>query len=54
MIGEGTDSGPLTVGYYFGAAIMLVGGDASRYGRGDLPGRCSPFDVAQMRADTQE
>ena len=26
MIGEGTDRGPLTVGYYFGAALMLVGG----------------------------
>ena len=26
MIGDGTDRGPLTVGYYFGAALMLVGG----------------------------
>ncbi len=26
MIGDGSDRGPLTIGYYFGAALMLVGG----------------------------
>jgi MFS family permease len=49
LIGDGTDRGPLTVGYLFGGAIMVVGGvvawffgvDAERRSLEDITGPLS-------------
>jgi MFS family permease len=50
LIGKGTDPGPLTIGFYFGAAIMFAGGliawffrvNAERQSLEDIALRCPP------------
>jgi len=45
LVGEGTSRGPLTIGYYFGAGIMILGGLIAWFFGVNAEGQ-SPEDVA--------
>jgi len=59
LIGEGKDPGPLTIGYYFGAGVMIAGGiiawffgvDAERKSLEDIANPLSALNQTETTSD---